>query len=218
MFWLPLLLLGVFVSSSQVVEINDANVSIVQEVLKQGDNAMLYFYSNQCVHCKGFSLAFNALAEKSVEVTLDPSIKFYRVNVDASPELSVRFFVRFIPAVYHLHHGQTFALSQDARADIGKYFEERAWTQMKPVGWLMAPFGLWGSTFGYLARLAHFVLREAKQRNISDMQLIILIIMAALLLILFAAFLGYITRPRDNIDDSSSSKAQHSKRGKKKNE
>lgn len=182
-------------AAAEVIELTDSNISTVQDIINTGDNAMIYFFAEHCKYCKAFEKAFNFLSEKAVQVTRDPSMSFYKINVVTSPELTMRFFVRFIPRVFHLRGGRIYPLSNEQRADLGKYFDERLWTKIKPVGWFMGPFGLWGTVFGYPARLVLRVLKEAKKRNISNTQLTIISIIAVILLWILAAFLGYITRP-----------------------
>jgi thioredoxin 1 len=82
-----------------MTEIN--NLTEFSELIKKGKPVLIDFYADWCGPCQSLLPIITELAEENKE-----DIEIVKVNVDLNPELSQKFQVRSIPALFFLKDGE----------------------------------------------------------------------------------------------------------------
>jgi len=77
------------------------NTSEFSELIKKGKPVLIDFYADWCGPCQSLLPLITELAEEHKE-----DIEIVKVNVDLNPELSQKFQVRSIPALFFLKDGE----------------------------------------------------------------------------------------------------------------
>jgi len=76
--------------TDKIENLNDSNIDSV--LSKSKTPILLYFCASWCMPCKSVNLILNELAEKY------DTIKFYKIDIDASPKSALKYKIQSIPS------------------------------------------------------------------------------------------------------------------------
>lgn len=88
----------------------EAGTSTLPSILANTDMPIVIdFWAPWCGPCKAFAPIFSDAAK-----TLEPNIRFVKVNTEAEPQLGAQFGIRSIPTLAIFHRGQELARQSGA--------------------------------------------------------------------------------------------------------
>lgn len=101
-----------------------SNSSFDDFVANNSDGALVNFYNTVCTHCHKFAPEFEAAA-----AGFEGNLFFASVNVDAEPELAVRYNVRRYPTVLWFRNGESVQELPPRTRTADKISEFVAWVR-----------------------------------------------------------------------------------------
>ncbi|KAJ3123192.1 Thioredoxin- transmembrane protein 1 [Nowakowskiella sp. JEL0407] len=164
---------------SKVEILTDENFSAI---VNSNEEWIIEFYANWCGACRNYAPQFDIFAGKVHDEL--PGVRVGKVDVDANPSLTSKFYISSLPSVFHLksnsklkcdseESGQCDIKSEKQTSD--KYFEVRSlqaqrqidtlfaiirdetWKDIEPWNSIWSPFGIIAKALGLVGNLGKLV-------------------------------------------------------------
>jgi thiol-disulfide isomerase/thioredoxin len=139
----------------KIPELTDSSVGLLRKAVKNNQELVLFFHAEWCPSCQDYKPTFNLLHE----FFKTHGISVYRINVE-NVELTTRFFIFTVPALFHIREGQVREVSK-MRWKLVDYFEGKKWTEVEPWRAIRSPFGMVASIIGIATFYGQFISKEA---------------------------------------------------------
>lgn len=125
-----------------------------------------YRYADWCGFCVKFKEQYRELDGRlEAKPLTNTKIRLGQVDIDKNPGLASRFFLTFLPALYHVqeHEVRTldfrahyFKAVGNGRRDaitLYEFLKADKWKDIEPWGWFFNPWNLPGVLLGWLGRM-----------------------------------------------------------------
>ncbi|KAI3635933.1 hypothetical protein MIR68_006031 [Amoeboaphelidium protococcarum] len=157
-----------------VVEITDSNFDglvvgtpgEVQSSTNASSEWLILLYANWCGYCRQFKTQYYELDDRLTE-SKQNFIKIGQVDIDQNPGVASRFYVSYLPSLYHIHNRtvrsvdfrdsyfvqkgkQSGSSGRDAKV-LYQFIVDKQWQKIAPwsPAYIWSPFSLVGKTVGW---------------------------------------------------------------------